>query len=174
VPAPTAHPFVEIIVRQSEGKYEIVERAERPKPEPEAEPVETEVAPPPRVPTLADRKAEALRAIKEARTRRQRQGVVYKGHRFAADPQTQNALMSTLMATEDQKNILVRWKDANNNYLELERMDLLTLLKMIRTMVQACYDNEYRLSRLVETAATEHQLVTVGNDGWPEQGYLVK
>lgn len=169
-PAPSAHPFVEIIVREHHGQYEMVKLAE---------PVMDDVAknfvripdtPAEDTPmTLDDMKSDMIYRLNDVRYNRQMDGVTYKGNSYNGDPLTVNALMAAYLASEDTPNILVRWKDNRGGYSELERTDMLVLIKLIRKLTQTCFDNEYRLTMLIKTAPDEQQLKRVNiTTGWPE------
>lgn len=166
VPRPTSHPFVEQIVRMG-GEFEVVPS---PRPEPVVEPVfEPIVVPEPPEPTFEENKAALYQIITGNRVQSINAGVLYKGHRFSADDRTANAMVAALIASEGQSNLLVRWQDADNGYIELERSDLLVVLKLVRERTQAAFDNEYRLVRLIAAAATKQELKKINtSSNWPE------
>ena len=165
IPAPTAHPFVEIIVRQHAGGYVVVaaEKVEQPAPEVAPEPD----APPP--PSLTELKASAKKSLSNLRHQKIRAGVAYKGHQFAGDPTSVNAMVATLMAASDEANILIRWKASGGDYCDLEKADLHALLKLIREKTQACFDAEFLLAKQIDGARSKKALEAVDfNAGWPE------
>lgn len=168
VPAPTEHPVVELIVRKFGGRFKVVPTP-KPEPEPEPEVIKEEVPPPPSPPTLDELKTELMEQVRSLRDNRIASGVDYKGHRFSGSPDAVQAMMATLMATEDQPNVLVRWKDKNWKYIELERMDFVVIIKLVRKLTQECFDNEYRLNQLIEKATSKARLNKVDPySGWPE------
>lgn len=163
-PAPTEHPFVEIIVRGAgQGKFEVVDPPPEVAPELPFAPVpEPEV---PKVPILTQR----LGAVAAMRWRAIQRGVHYRGHRFNGDINSLNSLLATFIAAEDQANLLVRWKDADGGYIELERADILVIIKLIRTLTQTCFDNEFRLAKLLREAADDEAVAAIDiKKGWPE------
>lgn len=168
IPAPIpSHAFVEIIVKQHDGKYVVVEP---PAPVADPEPVVAETEPEPEPdPELDEIKEQVRRALSEVRQKKVREGVVYKGHAFYGDQSSVNAIVSTLVATEDEKNVLLRWKGKKGDFAELERVDLQVLLKVIRKRTQACFDNEYLLAKMVRGATSIKALEAIDfNAGWPE------
>lgn len=166
VPAPIAHQFVEIIVKQHGGKYSVVEP---PEPEPVPEPPAPEPEPPVPEKTLDEVKEEVRRALSGLRYQKVRDGVTYKGHEFYGDPVSVNALVSTLVATEGEANILIRWKGKKGDFAELERVDLQVLLKLIRKRTQACFDNEFLLAKKIQAANGTKAIGAIDfNAGWPE------
>lgn len=165
VPAPTTHPFVEVIVRQHAGGYVVVapDKVEVQAPDPIPEPD----APPP--PSLVDLKGDAKKSLSNLRHQKVRSGVTYKGHTFAGDPTAVNAMVATLMAASDEDNILIRWKARSGDYCDLEKPDLHALLKLIREKTQACFDAEFLLVKQIDGAKSKKALEAIDfNAGWPE------
>ena len=165
IPAPTAHAFVEIIVRQHAGGYVVVvpEKIEEPVPVPAPVPD----APPP--PSLDELKGNAKKSLSNLRRQRVSAGVTYKGSVFNGDPTAVNAMVATLMASSDEDNILIRWKTSSSDYCELEKHDLHALLKLMREKTQACFDAEFLLVKQIDSAKSKRALEAIDfNAGWPE------
>jgi hypothetical protein len=168
-PAPTAHGVVEVIVRNHAGKYEIVEPPVEHFEDVAKNFVPTAEPPPPKRMTLEEFRTERLSELRDLRYNRQMDGVVYKNHPFNGDPLTLNAIMATLLAEEDAAGILVLWKDADGEFLELNRTDMVAIVKLIRDLTQACFNNENRLQKLVRAADNERSLGKINlTAGWPE------
>lgn len=168
-PAPTAHGVVEVIVRQHNGKYDIVDP---PKQEfvdvgANRQPVGQFYEEPSY--TFGQLKEMRLSDLADLRYNRQMEGVSYKNHDFNGDPLTLNALMAALLGAEDEVNILVVWKDARGDFVELEKADMVAIVKLIRDLTQACFNNENRLTKLIKATNDERALSRVNiTTGWPE------
>lgn len=167
IPAPTTHPFVERIVREHAGQYIVVEPPEEEKaPEPEPDPVKA--AEIPADPTLAEIKEKARRTLSDLRHRKVREGVTYKGYSFWGDPMSVYAIVTALMAIEDEGNILLRWKAKRGEFAELERVDLRVLLKLIHKRTQLCFDTERAITQMIRAASTAEEIEAIDfSAGWP-------
>lgn len=166
-PAPTAHGVVEVIVRNHDGKYQIVDPPKKEFEDVSKNFVPTQPPPPPPELTFEEQKQAKLSDLRDLRFNRQMEGVTYKGHPFNGDPLTLNAFMSAILAAGDE-NFVVIWKDANGDFLGLERSDMVAAVKLIRELTQACFNNEYRLSKIINAAADPRALAKVNiTAGWP-------
>lgn len=168
-PAPTTSPVVEIIVKRHGGAYEVVAMPPQPEPEDVSKGYVPIQPPPEPKKDLEQLRVEKKDLLADTRYNRVMDGIVYKGHPFAGDPLTINSFMAALLASDGMSNYLARWKDAAGNYIELERSDMLVIIKAIRTMTQACYDNEFRIIALLDGAQTILALSRINlTGGWPE------
>jgi len=158
VPAPTAHPWVEQIVRQSAGKYDVIE------PEPE-------IKEPEPVKSLDELKAEAFKELKFARWDAIAQGrVMLHGASFAASTDALTAFIAADMeAAASDTFWRARWRIGAGSFVLLDRNDVRTLIADIRKLHQEAFNNEYRLSEAILAAKTAKALAAVDlSSGWGE------
>jgi hypothetical protein len=169
-PAPTAHGVVEVIVRNHKGKYQVVEPQvqEFHDVAKDWKPAEVQRSAPIEL-TFEQEKEQRLSDLSDLRHTRQMEGIQYKGRPFAGDPLTLNALMAAFVSSQDEVNVVLNWKDADGGFLEIEKPDIVALIKAVRELTQACFNNEARLSRMLKAVGDSRSLQKVNiTTGWPE------
>lgn len=155
VPAPTAHPYVEEIVRNYRGAYEILEAepATGPAAAPEFEPIPVPEAVEPAWP-LAQLREWKLAELAHFRWLKQRTGVTFNGtFQVPADRETVTDLFATRQLTPEGATVL--WK-ANGQFMQLGVDQIDALLAQLRAHMQLCYDREAKVVpqiRLIEDKA---------------------
>lgn len=159
VPAPTAHEWVEQIVRQSGGKYAIIE--------PPVEPSEPEV-----IKTLEELKAEAFEELKRYRMRAINKGrVTLHGASFAAGLDALTSLIAADMEANASDGTWwrARWRVGAGSYVLVDRNDVRTLIADIRKQHQEAFNNEFQLSEAILKAETPKALAKIDlASGWGE------
>lgn len=150
IAAPTAHPFVEVIVRKGGGAFEVVPSIEPEpldKPRPEIDPV--------------DLFRSQVRSERQLRLSR---GVTYNGARFSADLDTIGYMTALIMTTDEGYGSTLAIRSADGNLVELERDELVGVVRSLCDLTQHCLRHEYALYDGVDA---KREVTMDATKGWP-------
>lgn len=156
VPAPTADPLIERVVRIYGGEYEIVYP---PEPEPVVEP------------KLSFDETKAKKYAELARYRQDAEyaGIEYAGVRFRCNTESLVILSEALAASGDNEHYIYNWKIGPGEFRQLKRAALAEILDMVRKRVQTLFDLEYEYSEKISKARGFIALNAIElNQGWAE------
>lgn len=159
VAAPTAHPFVEQIVKNGGGRYEVIEPV----------PVIPEPAP---IRSIDELQAEAFDTIRELRNDAMKTGVMLNGVKFGSTSDTLTALLGAdaeAVATGDPSKWVTRWKVGPGSYVAINYANVRFLILAIRAKHSAAFKNEMELSEQVVSAHNAETLARIDlTKGWDE------
>jgi len=122
---------------------------------------------------VAIRPEAMIEKVKSLRIENARKPVTYDGNQFDADPASQQKLTGKLTyaqaaGKDTDSTWSVRWKTANNNYVQLSYDDLAAVVQAVNEQVQAAYNNEAQLLAQIEQATTIGELDSIDlTSGWP-------
>lgn len=154
--APTAHPFVEQVVREGGGKYEVIE------------PVPVVLDTP--VKSLEELQADALSEIGFRRHETMKSGVTLNGVMFSSTLDTLTAFMAAREEGRDDADPgawSTRWRVGPGAYVAVNLADLDFLIKAIRFKHKKAFANEQRLSDEILSANTPEALAKIDlTEGW--------
>jgi len=155
-PAPTAHPFVEQIVRESGGKYEVIE------------PVSIDPIDPVRL--FEDLQDEAFFNLQKQRNRAMVSGVQLNGITFKSDAVALTSLLATKFEIDDQSDKSTwstHWRVGPGNYVRIVASDVDFLIGAIRKKHAKAFARERELSDLIMSANTSKALTNIDlTKGW--------
>lgn len=153
-PAPVAHPFVERVVRESGGKYSVIE------PVPVIAPVEPEKS-------LDELQTEALNRLSELRRAAANQGVTMNGVRFSSKGESLTALLAAKIEAELTPGWQERWRVGPGNYVLIRAPQVEFLIEAIRALHRKAFDRERELSEQIVSAITPKALAKIDlTKGW--------
>ena len=168
-PAPRTHALIERIVKESEGQYEVVEIEP-----PELVDYDEEIRKKVRIgeplaAALTFQQSKGLRREELYRRRFQRQeyGVTWNGYRFSGDLYTVTDLIAEVRGSAATGDVPVLVRTADGEYVELRKSDMQQILDAIVLLTRQTYQNEKRLSELIDAAATDQALAQINlGSGW--------
>jgi hypothetical protein len=138
VPAPTASPIVEHIVKREAGKYIVVD--------------DTAIIELPK-PTLAQRRSKLLADLAALRYSAQVAGVTYDGQVFPSDANTLTVFVGFLLTAA--QNEILPFKIGADRYGELNATEVRKIVRTIRAHHQKLFDREREIVAEI-TAAKSH------------------
>lgn len=152
--APTAHPFVERIVRESGGKYKVIE------------PVVPTIEPEPIKP-LDELQAEAFEKLKSLRAKAANQGVRLHGVLFSSKGESLTAMIAAKMEADQSTDWQTRWRVGPGQYVLVRAAEVEFLIAAIRSLHSKAFAREMELSDLVLSANTPEALAKIDlTKGW--------
>lgn len=153
VAAPTAHPLVELIVRQHNGEFSI-----RKMNDPE----------PPPVLTFTDKKHAKKAALAATRWDHETSGLTFDGHIIATDVVSQTKIIGAVVGVQLDPTATLNWKTAEGDFIPLSASSIIAIGQAMRAHVQACVDREAALVSVINAAADEAALDAIDiTVGWP-------
>jgi len=114
-----------------------------------------------------------IEKVKSLRVERARKPVTYDGNQFDADPQAQQKLTGKLTyaqaaGKDPDSTWSVRWKTANNTFVQLSYRDLENVVEAVNEQIQAAYNREAEILTQIEQATTIEELNAISiESGWP-------
>lgn len=153
-PAPTSHPFIEQIVRESGGKYEVIE------------PIVPVVEPEP-VKSIDELQAEAFERLKTLRARSANQGVRLHGVLFSSKVESLTALIAAKMEADQSPGWQTRWRVGPGQYVFVRIAEVEFLIAAIRALHAKAFAREMELSDQVLSANTPEAFAKIDlTKGW--------
>jgi hypothetical protein len=158
VPAPTAHYFVERIVKEGRGKFEIIEP---PEPEPIPEPEQS-------VLTFEEQRTQAYLKIQYLRQASQNGGVELRGVKVDSSMNSLTALVAAEIESRDtDKEWRTRWRVGPGAFVSFNRDDVIALIRLIREKHQRAFNKEFEWSDVILSADTPEKLASLDlTQGW--------
>lgn len=95
--------------------------------------------------------------LADARWREEISGVMYNGHEFHSDRESQNRIFQACIASLSDPDFTVTWK-TKDGWLEMNASDFITLHSEFQTFLQGLYQKEKALQEQVEAATTIEEL----------------
>lgn len=142
VPAPTAHPLVERLVRQFGGKYEVADD-----PEVVAKGL-----------TFEQMRDAKLAEIAAFRWQAQNIGVPFNGNRVGSDSATLTTLVAYMLTGKTEP---LNFKIGPTTFVELTRGNVQGLIIDIQGHVQSCFDRERELIGAVMKARSKKAIAEI-------------
>lgn len=96
-------------------------------------------------------------------------GVVIANNRYSTDRESQTKYVAVALDIS-QANVEtwnITWKTADNQFVNLNAPQMLSVINGVRSHVQNCFDKESEYYALIDTANTEVLEATDFSAGWP-------
>jgi len=152
--SPTAHPFVERIVRESGGKYEVIE------------PVIPVVEPEP-TKSIDELQAEAFDELKALRVKASNQGVRLHNVLFSSKSESLTALIAAKMEADQSPGWQTRWRVGPGQYVLVRIAEVEFLIAAIRALHAKTFAREMELSDQLLSANTPEAFAKIDlTKGW--------